>query len=296
MQTIKAKTIVSGYSECGWFGANYNMNIYKGCCHGCIYCDSRSSCYGVENFDTVRAKENALAVIRHDLKSKTKTGIVMTGAMSDPYNPFEETQQLTWGALGLLDRFGFGICICTKSDLVCRDIDVLHRIKLHSPVTINFTITTADDALCKKIEPNVCPTSARLSAMEKLAGTGINCGVLLMPVLPFINDMQENIEQIVRMAAAAGAKWIYAGSGFGVTLRMNQRSYFYEQLDQLFPGIKKKYMESYANSYECISQNNSALWQTFKAECGKYRLMYRMEEIAANIRKGYDAKPITLFD
>lgn len=147
---IPAKTIVSGYIKGGWFGANYNMNIYKGCCHGCIYCDSRSDCYRVENFDLVRAKENALAVIERDLKAKRRIGTVITGSMSDPYNPFERELELTRGALKLIDRFGFGICIDTKSDLVCRDLDILLEIKKHSPTIVNFTITTADDKLSQK--------------------------------------------------------------------------------------------------------------------------------------------------
>lgn len=175
---IPAKTIVSLYSPHGWFGTNYNMNIYKGCCHGCIYCDSRSDCYRVENFDTVRAKQNALYVIRRDLESKRKTGIVMTGSMSDPYNPYEKELALTRGALELIHRFRFGVGVITKSDLVCRDVDLLLRIKTHSPSFVNVTITTANDELCTKIERYVNPASARLAAVKKLSGAGIMCAAL----------------------------------------------------------------------------------------------------------------------
>ncbi|MEI6578779.1 MAG: radical SAM protein, partial [Eubacteriales bacterium] len=150
MEFIPAKTIISGYAQGNvWFGSNYNMNIYKGCCHGCIYCDSRSECYRVENFDTVRAKENALATIERELKSKRKTGVIGTGAMSDPYNPFEKEHELTRGALALINRYRFGVAIATKSDLVARDIDILKEISKHSPVLIKLTVTAADDALCK---------------------------------------------------------------------------------------------------------------------------------------------------
>lgn len=152
MEFIEAKTIISGYTDGNaWFGNNYNMNIYKGCCHGCIYCDSRSECYHVENFDKVRAKANALALIARELKSKRKTGVIGTGSMSDPYNPFEKEYMLTRGALELIDRYGFGVSIATKSDLIMRDIDVLKKIGMHSPVLIKMTITTADDNLCKKL-------------------------------------------------------------------------------------------------------------------------------------------------
>ncbi len=285
---IPAKTIVSGYSKNGWFGTNYNMNIYKGCCHGCIYCDSRSECYRVEDFDTVRAKENALFVIRCDLESKRKAGIVMTGAMSDPYNPFEKENVLTRGALELLDCFGFGAGIITKSSLVCRDADLLQKIKSHSPAFVNVTVTTADDGLCAKIERYVCPTSTRMATVKSLSAMGIICGILLMPVLPFINDTAGNISQIVRMAADAGAKWVYAGEwGFGVTLRRNQRDYFYKQLDVFFPCISSKYIVEYGERYECISPNSTQLLNMFQSECEKYGLLYRMKDIEALIRCGY---------
>ena len=165
METIPAKTILSGYADTAWFGANYNMNLYKGCCHGCIYCDSRSSCYRVERFDTVRAKENALEILRRELLAKRRSGIVHTGAMSDPYNPFEKEACLTAGALDLLARHGFGAVLATKSDLAVRDAQRLLAVRRHAPAAVNFTVTTADDVLCRAIERCVCPTSARLSAM-----------------------------------------------------------------------------------------------------------------------------------
>lgn len=277
--TIPAKTIVSGYTECGWFGSNYNMNIYKGCCHGCIYCDSRSECYGVEDFDTVRAKENALQVIEKDLRAKRKKGIVITGSMSDPYNPFEKVCELSRGALQLIDRFGFGVVIDTKSDLVLRDIDILRQIQRHSAAIVNLTITTADDILCRKIERNVIPTSARLNALKILSENGILCGILLMPVLPFINDTPENIREIVQKAARSGARWIYTGGGFGVTLRQNQRIYFYKKLEEEFPSMMQKYIETYGNSYSCTIPNNAELCHAFENECKKYDLLYRMNDI-----------------
>jgi len=160
VQYIPARSIVSSYAENNyWFGSNYNMNIYKGCCHGCIYCDSRSECYGIDDFDTVRAKENALSLIDKELKSKRKTGVIGTGAMSDPYNPFEKELCLTRQALELIDKHGFGVSIITKSDLIIRDIDILQRIKEHSPVLCKITITVSNDELCRRIEPNVSVSS-----------------------------------------------------------------------------------------------------------------------------------------
>jgi DNA repair photolyase len=293
---IPAKTIVSGYSDYGWFGANYNMNIYKGCCHGCIYCDSRSDCYRVENFDTVRAKENALFVIRRDFESKKKPGVVMTGSMSDPYNPHEQQEGLTRGALELIHRSHFGVGILTKSALVCRDTDILLKIKAHSPVFVNMTVTTADDTLCEMIERYVNVTSARSKAIQTLSEAGIMCGVLLMPTLPFINDDEPNIREIVRMAAKAGAKWVYHGEdGFGVTLRQNQRAYFYDRLDALFPGVKDKYVRAFGDSYGCMSPNSAVLHRAFQEECEKYGLLYRMSDIVKRIRDGYQKEQLSLF-
>lgn len=286
MKEIPAKTIVSRWSYTQeWFGCDYNMNIYKGCCHGCIYCDSRSECYGVENFDEVRSKQDALAIIERELKGKRKTGVVGTGAMSDPYNRFEETLGLTRGALQCIDRYGFGISAMTKSALITRDIDVFKRIAAHSPTCVMLTVTTADDALCKKIEPHVSVSSQRFKAVKMLADAGLYAGILLMPLLPFINDTQENVAAIVQEAAKAGAKFIYPA--FGVTLRQNQRAHFYEKIDELFPGIKQKYVQTFGDSYNCSSPNAKVLYATFVTLCGQYGIATKMDEIIATYKKGY---------
>jgi len=192
MEYIKAKKLISQYAyDNSWFDINYNMNIYKGCCHGCIYCDSRSECYQIEDFDRVRAKENAIESIGKELKGKRRKGVIGTGAMSDPYNPLEKKFQLTRGALEEVNKYNFGISIATKSPLITRDIDILKKISSHSPVLIKMTITTFDDDLCKRIEPNVPCSSERFKAIKQLSDNGIYTGILLMPILPFINDTEE---------------------------------------------------------------------------------------------------------
>ena len=239
MEFIPAKAIISGYSQNNsWFGNNYNMNIYKGCSHGCIYCDSRSDCYRVDNFDRVRAKENALALIERELKSKRKKGVVGTGAMSDPYNPFEKEYNLTRGALELINRFGFGVSIATKSNLIVRDIDILKEISKHSPVLVKITITAACDTLCKKIEPHAALSSQRFEVIRELSEEGIFTGILMMPILPFIEDTEDNISRIIDLAYQKGEKFIY--NAFGMTLRQNQRDWYYTKLDELFPRIKRE--------------------------------------------------------
>ncbi|MBP2642569.1 MAG: Elongator protein 3/MiaB/NifB [Firmicutes bacterium] len=294
MEFIQAKTILSGYmANNAWFGNNYNMNIYKGCCHGCIYCDSRSDCYRVENFDMVRAKENALTILERELKSKRRTGVIGTGAMSDPYNSFEKGYCLTRGALELIDAHGFGISIATKSDLITRDVDVLKSIKKHSPVLIKITITTANDVLCEKIEPHVAQSSRRFSAIRELSESGIFAGILLMPVLPFLEDDEENISDIIRLAYENGAKFIYPA--FGVTLRQNQRDWYYRKLEEYFPGLKQKYINQFGNAYECRSPKAKALWQLFHKECDRLGIFYKMEDIISSYKQGYGDNQLSLF-
>lgn len=297
MDYINAKTIVSQYRENpSWFGINYNMNIYKGCCHGCIYCDSRSQCYGIDDFDRVRVKDNAIEIIRKELKSKRKTGVVGTGAMSDPYNPFERKLMLTRAALEEVNNYNYGISIATKSPLVVRDKDILRKIKEHSPVIIKITITTFDDDLCKKIEPKVAITSERFKAIKDLNDSGIYAGILFMPILPFINDTEENIINIVEKARETGAKFILA-YGMGVTLRQNQKEYYYQKLIELFPNKKLpgKYIDTYGDRYEYRSPNSKKLWRIFTELCEKYGMLYKMEDITKSYKEPYNREQISWF-
>ncbi|WMJ86501.1 SPL family radical SAM protein [Anaerocolumna sp. MB42-C2] len=294
MQYIPAKTIITKTKNTSWFGTDYNMNIYKGCCHGCIYCDSRSDCYRVDQFDTVRAKDNALEIIRDELRRKVKTGVIGTGAMSDPYNPFEKELSLTRHALELADAFHFGIAVATKGTLITRDIDILQSIKEHSPVICKITITNTDDAISGLIEPNTAPSSQRFEAVRKLSEAGIFIGILFMPVLPFISDNKENIVSMVSLAKKNGAKFIYPA--FGVTLRNNQREYFYEKLDEVFPDLKMKYISRYGDRYQCTSPNARELYRLFAHECEENHILYNMKDIIAGYKSGYEYNQLSLFD
>ncbi|QSX06642.1 radical SAM protein [Sedimentibacter sp. zth1] len=297
LEFIDAKTILSNYSDDNkWFGCNYNMNIYKGCCHGCIYCDSRSECYRVDNFDKVRAKKNSTEIIKNELKKRKKVGVVGTGSMSDPYNPFEKKYELTKKALELIDYYDFGVAIATKSDLITRDIDILKKIKTHSPVICKLTITTANDNLSKIIEPNVCSSFKRFETIRKLSQEGIFSGILLMPVLPFITDSEKNIKKIVELAHQNGAKFIYAA--FGMTLRSNQRDYYYQKLDEKFPNfnLKESYNRQFGDKYSCGSPNAKELWSVFVHECEKYCILYKMSDIVNDYKKGYEDRQISIFN
>ena len=294
MQTVAAKTIVTRMSSGGgWFGAAYNMNIYRGCSHGCIYCDSRSECYRPGNFDDVKIKANALQIIRDDLRRKAKRGIVATGAMSDPYNPFEATQLATRHALELLNAYGFGVSIATKSPLVERDADILCDIKAHSPAIVKMTVTTADDALCKIIEPYAAPSSARFAAVRALSEKGIYCVVLMMPLLPFINDTIENVAAIVRLAKENGARAVYPS--FGMTMRQGSREYYYQQLDAHFPDVRQKYEKRYGVRYSCSSPHAKTLYASFAAQCRAAGLLYHMRDIIKSVHLGTNMSQLSLF-
>lgn len=295
METVPAKTILQRNKSSDWFGNDYNMNLYRGCCHGCIYCDSRSECYRVENFDTVRAKENVLEVLRDELRRKVRKGIIGTGAMSDPYNPFERKELLTRHSLELINAYEFGITVITKSPLIIRDIDVYKDISEHSPVLCKMTITTADDKLCRVIEPNVAPASERFEALAKMSESGLFTGITLMPVLPFIEDSEENIRAILRTAHECGVRCVYPF--FGVTLRTNQREYFLNELDRKFPdlGLRKRYESFYGNRYECISPKVKRLWNVFVSECERFGILYNMKSIISAYKAGYGNMQLSFF-
>lgn len=294
MEEIKAKTLLSAYrSDSDWFGHHYNLNIYKGCSHGCIYCDSRSDCYRIENFDVVRAKENALTILEKELKSKRKKGVIGSGAMSDPYNPQEAFAQLTRGSLELIDKYRFGVSLTTKSSLIERDIDLLVRIHQHSPVLGLMTVTTADDALAALIEPFSSKPSQRFETLRKLSAANIPTGILMMPILPWINDTPENIRAIISQAKSCGVRYIYPT--FGVTLRQNQRDYYYEQLDRHFPGLKEKYIRAYGDKYVCESPRAYGLSALFNQECRRLGIMTGMSDIIRDYQSGFGEQQLKLF-
>lgn len=294
MEFIPTKTILqrASHSE-EWFGIDYNMNLYKGCCHKCIYCDSRSNCYQVEDFDRVRAKQNEIEILNQELKSKRRRGVIGIGAMSDTYNPFEKEYQITRKALKLISYYNFGISIETKSDLIVRDIDLFKEINSKSDLILKFTITTADDSLSKIIEQGVCVSSKRLEAMKKLSNEGLFVGTLLTPIIPFITDSEENIKEVIRLSNDNGAKFVFSMGG--VTLRENQREYFYQELDKSFPGLKEKYIRTFGNNYFCYSLNKN-LKNVFISECKKYGLLYKMEDIIKAYKKNDEIEQLSFGD
>ncbi|MDO4541550.1 MAG: radical SAM protein [Bacillota bacterium] len=270
MHKIEAKTILS---------AKNGMNIYRGCSHACIYCDSRSKCYGMDHaFEDIAVKSNAPELLRQALKKKRHLSMIGTGAMTDPYLPEEKTLGYTRECLKIIAQYGFGATVLTKSDLVLRDLDIIKEIKDKAKAVIQMTITTLDDELCSRIEPNVCPTSRRFEVLKTLRDNNIPTVVWLCPILPFINDTEENIKGIVERCAEAGVYGILC-FGMGLTLREGNREYFYRQLDLSFPGLKQVYRQKYGDSYQVTSPKQRALMSLFYSLCHKYGIKCRNDEI-----------------
>ena len=276
IQYIEAKSILSKLQrEDKWFGITYNMNLYRGCQHGCIYCDTRSECYGINDISKISVKKNALDLLYKELVSKKKhRATIGTGSMNDPYMPVEQELQLTRRALQIIANEKFPVHIITKSNQVERDTDILQDIS-KTYAAVSFTVTTADNSLSQKIEPYAPPTSERFKAMKLLSEKGIYTGITMMPILPFINDTKENITAIVTQAKDAGASYILPM--FGVTLRKGSREYFYKVLDNCFAGIKEKYQSCFGTQYECFSQNYRVLTDTFEELCIRFGIDKRMK-------------------
>lgn len=271
---IETKSILSRLrSKDNFFGVAYNMNLYRGCQHGCIYCDTRSSCYGIGDISRISVKRNALELLEAELAIKRGKATIGTGSMNDPYMPLEKQLGLTRGALELLAKYHFPVHVITKGNLITRDADLLKDIS-RTYAAVSFTITTADDELARKLEPLAPPPSARFEAMKELADRGIYTGVTMMPVLPFINDSIEDVEEVVEKAAEAGASYILPM--FGLTLRNGSRQYFYKQVENVFPKMSKRYKTYFADRYECISPNAHYLNEAFSSKIETLGLSSRM--------------------
>jgi DNA repair photolyase len=274
IKEIQAKVLLSSARRPDpWFGIKYTMNLYRGCQHQCVYCDSRSECYQIENFSDILVKANAIDLLRKELARKRIRGAIGTGSMNDPYMPLEAKLNLTRRALKVIAEFRFPVHVITKSALVLRDVEVLREIS-REYAAVSFTVTTADDALGKKLEPGASLVSERFKAMQALASNGILTGVTMMPILPFIEDTEDNIAQIVTRARECGAAYILPA--FGMTLRDRQREYYYDQLDKLFPGLRHKYQERFRDRYSASALNAKRLEQAFGELCSRYGIATRM--------------------
>ena len=270
MHFVKAKGILS---------ASNGMNLYRGCTHGCIYCDSRSKCYQILHaFEDIEVKENAPELLEAALRSKRKKCMIGTGAMCDPYMHCEEELKLTRRCLELIDAYGFGLAIQTKSDRILRDLDLLKSINEKSKCVVQMTLTTYDEDLCRIIEPNVCTTKRRFEVLQIMKENGIPTVVWMSPILPFINDTKENIEGLLDYCVQASVKGIIC-FGMGVTLREGDREYFYEALDKHFPGMKGRYHQKYGYAYEVDSDNHDELMKIFRKICQKHGIMCEVDEV-----------------
>ena len=256
--------------------ATNGMNLYRGCTHGCIYCDARSTCYQIHPdrpFEDIEIKANAPELLEQALRKKQKRCMIGTGSMSDPYLPIEKERRLTRRCLELIDEYGFGLAIQTKSDLILRDLDLLKRIHRKTKCVVQVTLTTYDEDLCRILEPEVCTTKHRVNVLQMMKEEGIPTICWMTPILPFINDTKENIQGILDYCKAAKCYGVLQ-MGIGVTLRDGDRQYFYQKLDQHFKGMKERYINTFGNAYEILSPNHVELEKLFVKECREHHMVY----------------------
>ncbi len=277
----------------GILSAQNGMNLYRGCTHGCIYCDGRSKCYQfTHDFEDIEVKQNAPQLLEKALRSKRKKCMIGTGAMCDPYMHCEEELKLTRRCLELIDEYGFGLSIQTKSDRILRDLDLLKSIHEKSKCVVQMTLTTYDEELCKILEPNVCTTRRRFEVLQILKENGIPTVVWLSPILPFINDTRENVEGILDYCVQAGVYGIIC-FGMGLTLREGDSEYYYAALDKHFPGVKDRYQRRYGYAYELPSDNNRELMKLFRETCRANGIVHNVDKVFEYLHefpenKGYE--------
>ncbi|MFP4016685.1 MAG: radical SAM protein [Halanaerobiales bacterium] len=280
MHEVRAKGILSSRN---------GMNIYRGCSHGCIYCDSRSECYQIKHdFEDIEVKVNAPELLEESLRRKRKKCMISTGSMTDPYIPLERQLNNMRKCLEIVDHYGFGISIQTKSNLILRDLELLKSINEKSKCVVEMTLTTYDESLCKKIEPGVCTTKERFEVLKTMRDNGIPTVVWLCPILPFINDTEENIKGILAYCIEADVKAILCFN-MGLTLRKGNREYFYYNLDRLFPGLKEKYISQYGYSYQVVSRKNKELMKMAGDICSQHGMIFGTDEVFEYLHK-YEEK------
>ena len=275
MHFVQAKSLLSSKN---------GMNLYRGCTHGCIYCDSRSKIYNMNHdFEDIEVKQNSLELLKKALKSKKEKCMIGTGSMTDPYVPIESKLEFVRNSLKLIYRYGFGFTCITKSDLILRDLDLLKKINEKAKTVVQITLTTADEDLCRKIEPNVCTTKRRVEVLKKLNEADIPTVVWLTPFLPYINDTEENINELLDYCIETKVKGIICFN-IGLTLRDGNRQYFYKKLDESFPGLKNRYIEKYGSSYVLESENNRQLMDLFYKRTAENNILNKPNDVFSYLR------------
>ena len=273
------------------------MNLYRGCTHGCIYCDSRSACYKMKHdFEDIEVKRNAAEILDRQLRSRRAPCMISTGAMGDPYIHLEEKLGITRQCLEVIERHGFGLAILTKSARIMRDIDLLYAINVKAKCVVQMTMTTFDEDLCRILEPNVSTTAERFAVLDTMRKAEIPTVVWICPILPFINDTEENLRGLLDYCVRAKVKGIVT-FGLGTTMREGSRDYFYKMLDKNFPGIKQKYIEKYAGNYGCTSPNSRKLHRILAKTCDEHGILHKLDDVFAYINKfAPNTRQLSLFD
>ena len=272
MHVVQAKSLLTQ-----WNG----MNLYRGCTHGCAYCDSRSTCYHMEHaFEDVAVKANAPQLLEDILRRRRKPCMIGTGSMSDPYQPIERELCLTRRCLELIRDYGFGASVITKSDLLLRDLDLLADINRRTKAVVQVTLTIANDELSRIVEPGVCPSSRRFEVLCELRDQGIPTIVWLCPFLPWLTDTDENFLTLLDWCVEAQVTGIVC-FGVGLTLREGNREHYYAFLDRHFPGLSDRYRATYGNAYSVVSENNDRLMACFEQVCSQHGILHTPDECFA---------------
>ncbi|MCQ4637302.1 radical SAM protein [Anaerovorax odorimutans] len=279
MHFVEAKGILS---------AKNGMNLYRGCSHGCIYCDSRSRCYQMPHaFTDIEVKSNAAELLEDALRRRRRKCMIGTGAMTDPYIPLEMELGHTRACLELIEKYGFGAALHTKSDRILRDLDILTRINSKTKCVVQTTLTTYDEKLCKIVEPNVATSKQRFEMLKVMRDHGIPTVVWISPILPYINDTEENLRGLLHYCIEAKVQGVLC-FGMGLTLRDGNREYFYQQLDRHFPGLKERYMREYGNAYQVNSRQNRHLMRMLRETCEAEGILWDVERVFAYLTEFED--------
>lgn len=287
MRTMIAKSLI--------LGPNHNYNVYRGCTHGCIYCDSRSACYEIPPpFEDIIVKVNAPELARSELSKKRQKIMTHSGSMCDPYMPIEKELGLSRRVLEVIRDTGHGTGFLTKNVLALRDLDLMKEIDRKARAVACFTLTTLDDALARIIEPRASLPSERLLALRTFAEAGIVTGVWMTPLLPFLTANEENIVSLVSACASAGVRYIVCFD-VGTTMREGSRDYFYARLDESFPGLKKRYMAEYGLDYICKAPDHERLFSVLTAECDRRGILWKFPEVEALVALPDRKEQLTLF-
>ncbi len=224
----------------------WDLNIYRGCEHGCKYCYAIYSHDYLNDgnfFDNVYYKKDILNQLEKELSSPSwKREIVNIGGVTDSYQPIEKDLKIMPEVLKLMIKYKTPVIISTKSDLILRDIDLIDELSKITYVNIAFTVTTMDEKLRERLEPNASPSIKRFEALSKFKNTNASLGIHLMPIIPYLTDSYENLEEIYRLSSETKVDYVLPGTLY---LLGKTKPYFFNFIKEYDIEIYNKIRELY---------------------------------------------------